>query len=117
MTHLPHAGRQLVFDVVPISSLLTIVGLGNHAYPYHPSRSSICQNLIFIYDQVTVVRQACQEHDFAVVLDALRQGSYGLLHVALAHGFTVEGVDTQGAQSMDEIWERGKRVWKWLQQD
>ena len=61
------------------------------------SRLSICRNLIFIYDQVTVVRRARQDHDFAIVLDALRRGSYGLLHVALAHGFTVEDADTQGA--------------------
>ena len=71
--------------------------------PLINSRSSICQNLIFLCDQVTVVRQACQEHDFAVVLDALRHGSYAVLHVALAHNFTVEDADTEGARPQGEM--------------
>ena len=44
-----------------------------------------------------MVRQADKKHDFSVVLDALRQGSYTPLHVALAHGFTVEDAYTRGA--------------------
>ena len=61
-----------------------------------------------------MVRRARQQQDFNIVLDALRQGSYGLLHVALAHGFAVEDVDTQGAQSLGEIWVGGRRKCRWL---